>query len=167
MIFQLVDINDPFATTDVAFVIGANDVVNPAAWTDRCRGQDLGRIDNDPRVGRVNAASRTVGDSRRLGRIGLRKSSSDNRSDRDGDHLAENLHERASLSRMCRRQVCDAGRDPPVASKTTQKVRKRDIRYFVPGDASVMAEGATVWSGAAAGIIAVKIQNPTVTTNTA
>jgi NAD(P) transhydrogenase subunit beta len=35
MIFQLEDINDAFATTDVALVIGANDVVNPAARTDK------------------------------------------------------------------------------------------------------------------------------------
>jgi NAD(P) transhydrogenase subunit beta len=34
-IFQLDDINDDFATTDVALVIGANDVVNPAARTDK------------------------------------------------------------------------------------------------------------------------------------
>jgi len=33
MIFQLEDINDEFANTDVALVIGANDVVNPAART--------------------------------------------------------------------------------------------------------------------------------------
>ncbi|NEU14661.1 NAD(P)(+) transhydrogenase (Re/Si-specific) subunit beta [Methylobacterium sp. BTF04] len=35
LIFQLEDINDAFATTDVALVIGANDVVNPAARTDK------------------------------------------------------------------------------------------------------------------------------------
>jgi NAD(P) transhydrogenase subunit beta len=35
MIFQLDDINDDFANTDVALVIGANDVVNPAARTDK------------------------------------------------------------------------------------------------------------------------------------
>ncbi|CAG4909973.1 NAD(P)(+) transhydrogenase (Re/Si-specific) subunit beta [Paraburkholderia saeva] len=35
MIFQLEDINDEFASTDVALVIGANDVVNPVARTDR------------------------------------------------------------------------------------------------------------------------------------
>jgi NAD(P) transhydrogenase subunit beta len=35
LIFQLEDINEEFANTDVALVIGANDVVNPAARTDK------------------------------------------------------------------------------------------------------------------------------------
>jgi H+-translocating NAD(P) transhydrogenase subunit beta len=35
LIFQLADINPDFATTDVALVIGANDVVNPAARDDK------------------------------------------------------------------------------------------------------------------------------------
>jgi len=35
LIFQLEDINDQFASTDVALVIGANDVVNPAARSDK------------------------------------------------------------------------------------------------------------------------------------
>jgi H+-translocating NAD(P) transhydrogenase subunit beta len=34
-IFDLEEINDEFADTDVALVIGANDVVNPAARTDK------------------------------------------------------------------------------------------------------------------------------------
>ena len=35
LIFQLEDINDDFASADVALVIGANDVVNPAARTEK------------------------------------------------------------------------------------------------------------------------------------
>ena len=35
MIFQMADIDSEFATTDVALVIGANDVVNPSAISDK------------------------------------------------------------------------------------------------------------------------------------
>lgn len=35
MIYDMEDINDSFASTDVALIIGANDVVNPSARTDK------------------------------------------------------------------------------------------------------------------------------------
>ena len=50
LIFQLEDINDEFANADVALVIGANDVVNPAARTDKS-SPDLRHADPQRRQG--------------------------------------------------------------------------------------------------------------------
>ena len=57
MIFQLEDINDEFASTDVALVIGANDVVNPAARTENLRRSSACRSSTPTRPSRSMSSS--------------------------------------------------------------------------------------------------------------
>jgi len=61
LIFQLDDINEEFKTTDVALVIGANDVVNPEARTDKSSpifGMPILDADQAKKVYVVEAAAR-------------------------------------------------------------------------------------------------------------
>jgi NAD(P) transhydrogenase subunit beta len=53
LIFQLEDINDQFASTDIALVIGANDVANPAARSDKSSpifGMPILNVDESKKV---------------------------------------------------------------------------------------------------------------------
>jgi hypothetical protein len=60
-VFELEDINSEFAQTDVAFIIGANDVTNPAAKTDKTRRSTACRCSTSKRPSTVLFIKRSMG----------------------------------------------------------------------------------------------------------
>jgi len=61
LIFQLAEINGEFATTDVALIVGANDVVNPAARTNKSSPIYGMPILNADKAGKVYVIKRGAG----------------------------------------------------------------------------------------------------------